>query len=272
MRTHALAGMAFSLTCLPATGPLFPSCSVTVILAGVRLSPGMVRQSEMMDDFVGSTTPGTPVLLVKVTAGCCVSVTVPKLSVAVTVKVVVCATDDLTVKMAFPAASASIVQAGVQVTPPLGAPVSVTVTVLAGGTPPLLVRIVTVMVEEPVLIGVLVGLADAVDSDGLIAFGGGGATVTVAEAELLAVLVSPAVTPTETLFTRVPEPVTLTVRLKVVAPPPPASEPGFEQLTIAPTAPHDQPAPEADTNVMPAGKVSVTVRAPVLGAEPMFVT
>jgi hypothetical protein len=64
---------------------------------------------------------------------------------------------------------------------------------------------------------------------------------------------------------------TATVSVTVLLPPP-ASGPGFVQVTVWPAALQVQPAPAPETKVIPAGSESVIVIVPVVAAVPLFVT
>ena len=75
------------------------------------------------------------------------------------------------------------------------------------------------------------------------------------------------------VFTSVVEVVAvmLAVTLMAGALAPAANTPLLEQLTTCPDTEQVQPAPDADTGVIPAGKVSVTVMTlPSVAPDPMF--
>ena len=66
---------------------------------------------------------------------------------------------------------------------------------------------------------------------------------------------------------------TETVRVTVLLPPAAASaEPEYVHVTACPVAVHDQFAPEPETKLRTAGRLSVTVTLPVVGPVPVFVT
>lgn len=66
---------------------------------------------------------------------------------------------------------------------------------------------------------------------------------------------------------------TETVRVTVLLPPAAASAgPEYVHVTACPAAAHVQFAPEPETKVSTAGKLSVTVTLPVVGPVPVFVT
>lgn len=151
---------------------------------------------------------------------------------------------------------------------PAGVPKSVTEAPTAGA--PLLRRTVTVTVEKlDPSASTDVGVAEMVESVGLIAFGFGATTVVGSLAVLLAVFVSPVV---ETVTVLVKEPATdgITVRSSSSVGPA-ASTALYVQVTVV-VPEHVQPAPLAETSVIPAGSVSVSVIGAVVGPEPTFWT
>src|SRR5215470_417588 len=99
-----------------------------------------------------------------------------------------------------------------------------------------------------------------------------GFTVVRSDAVLLAALLSPLV---ETLAVLVTEgtaaAATLTVRVIVLLPFAPMG-PAFVQVTTCTAAVQLHPVPTPDTNPNPAGSVSETVIAPVVGPVPLLVT
>src|SRR5215467_5045885 len=100
-----------------------------------------------------------------------------------------------------------------------------------------------------------------------------GAVIVVrSDAVLLAALLSPLVDTLAVLVTEgTAAAATLTVRVIVLLPFAPMG-PAFVQVTTCTAAVQLHPVPTPDTNPNPAGNVSVTVIAPVVGAVPTLVT
>ena len=94
-------------------------------------------------------------------------------------------------------------------------------------------------------------------------------TVVASEAVLFPVAVSPGVeTEAELVTAGAAGAATATVRVIALLVAPAASESELVQVTTCPTAEHDQFVPVPETKDKPAGKVSVTVMVPMVGAAP----